>query len=112
VLVVSKLDRLGRNAMDVGSTVAKLAGMGVRVHCLALGGVDLASSTGKLTMNVPGFGGGDASAYRSHAARRGHSPALLCPREPSQEPPTHEALAGMSRRLLMHEGSRRELALT
>ena len=52
VLVVSKLDRLGRNAMDVGATVAKLAGMGVRVHCLALGGVDLASSTGKLTMNV------------------------------------------------------------
>src|SRR5215218_9246567 len=52
VLVVSKLDRLGRNAMDVGATVAKLAAMGVRVHCLALGGVDLASSTGKLTMNV------------------------------------------------------------
>jgi len=52
VLVVTKLDRLGRNAMDVGSTVAKLADLGVRVHCLALGGVDLASSTGKLTMNV------------------------------------------------------------
>src|SRR3954471_13599 len=30
----------------------KLADLGVRVHCLALGGVDLASSTGKLTMNV------------------------------------------------------------
>jgi len=41
VLVVTKLDRLGRNAMDVGSTVAKLADLGVRVHCLALGGVDL-----------------------------------------------------------------------
>jgi len=52
VLVVTKLDRLGRNAMDVGSTVAKLAEAGVRVHCLALGGVDLTSSTGKLTMNV------------------------------------------------------------
>ena len=52
VLVVTKLDRLGRNAMDVGSTVARLASLGVRVHCLALGGVDLASSTGKLTMNV------------------------------------------------------------
>ena len=52
MLVVTKLDRLSRNAMDVGSTVAKLAGLGVRVHCLALGGVDLASSTGKLTMNV------------------------------------------------------------
>jgi putative DNA-invertase from lambdoid prophage Rac len=52
VLVVTKLDRLGRNAMDVGSTVAKLADLGVRVHCLALGSVDLISSTGKLTMNV------------------------------------------------------------
>ena len=52
VLVVTKLDRLGRNAMDVGSTVTKLADLGVRVHCLALGGVDLTSSTGKLTMNV------------------------------------------------------------
>ncbi len=52
VLVVTKLDRLGRNAMDVASTVAKLAEIGVRVHCLALGGVDLASSTGKLSMNV------------------------------------------------------------
>jgi putative DNA-invertase from lambdoid prophage Rac len=52
MLVVTKLDRLGRNVMDVGSTVTKLAKLGVRVHCLALGGVDLTSSTGKLTMNV------------------------------------------------------------
>lgn len=52
VLVVTKLDRLGRSAMGVVSTVAKLAELGVRVHCLALGGVDLTSSTGKLTMNV------------------------------------------------------------
>jgi putative DNA-invertase from lambdoid prophage Rac len=40
VQVVTKLDRLGRDAMDIGATVAKLAEMGVRVHCLALGGVD------------------------------------------------------------------------
>ena len=52
VLVVTKLDRLGRNVMDVGSTVTWLAELEVRVHCLALGGVDLTSSTGKLTMNV------------------------------------------------------------
>ena len=52
VLVVTKLDRLGRNAMDVAATVAVLARAGVRVHCLALGGVDLTSSTGKLTMGV------------------------------------------------------------
>lgn len=36
ILVVTKLDRLGRNAMDVRATVNALAGMGVRVHCLAL----------------------------------------------------------------------------
>jgi putative DNA-invertase from lambdoid prophage Rac len=52
VLVVTKLDRLGRNATDVSATVVALAEMNVRVHCLALGGVDLASSTGKLTMAV------------------------------------------------------------
>ena len=52
ILVVTKLDRLGRNAMDVTATVAELATIGVRVHCLALGGVDLTSSTGKLTMGV------------------------------------------------------------
>jgi len=52
VLVVTKLDRLGRNAMDVRATVEKLTGLGVRVHCLALGGVDLTSPAGKMTMSV------------------------------------------------------------
>ncbi|KFG90354.1 putative recombinase [Sphingobium herbicidovorans NBRC 16415] len=52
VLIVTKLDRLGRNAMDVRATVEKLAGEGVRVHCLALGGVDLTSPAGKMTMGV------------------------------------------------------------
>ena len=40
VLVVIKLDRLGRNAIDVAQTVAKLEAMGVRVHCLTLGAQD------------------------------------------------------------------------
>jgi len=52
VLVVTKLDRLGRNAMDVRATVEGLMAQGVRVHCLALGGTDLTSSTGKLMMTV------------------------------------------------------------
>jgi putative DNA-invertase from lambdoid prophage Rac len=52
VLVVTKLDRLGRNAIDVGLTVARLEAMHVKVHCLALGGVDLTSSAGKMTMGV------------------------------------------------------------
>lgn len=41
ILIVTKLDRLGRNAMDVRLTVEQLSSMGVRVHCLALGGADL-----------------------------------------------------------------------
>jgi putative DNA-invertase from lambdoid prophage Rac len=52
VLIVTRLDRLGRNAIDVTLTVAKLEALGVRVHCLALGGVDLTSSAGKMTMAV------------------------------------------------------------
>ena len=52
VLVVTKLDRLGRNAMDVRATVERLAADGVRVHCLALGGIDLTSPAGKMTMGV------------------------------------------------------------
>jgi putative DNA-invertase from lambdoid prophage Rac len=52
VLIVTKLDRLGRNAMDVRTTVEKLDADKVRVHCLALGGVDLTSAAGKMTMSV------------------------------------------------------------
>lgn len=52
VLVVTKLDRLGRDAIDVSTTVSKLEKMGIKVHCLALGGVDLTSSAGKMTMGI------------------------------------------------------------
>ncbi len=52
LLVVTKLDRLGRNAIDVRATVEQLADLGVKVHCLALGGVDLTSVAGKMTMQV------------------------------------------------------------
>lgn len=52
VLIVTKLDRLGRNAMDVRATVEQLADGDVRVHCQALGRVDLTSAAGKMTMGV------------------------------------------------------------
>lgn len=52
VLIVTKLDRLGRNAMDIRKTVEQLEKSGIRVHCLALGGVDLTSPAGKMTMQV------------------------------------------------------------
>jgi putative DNA-invertase from lambdoid prophage Rac len=51
-IVVTKLDRLGRNAMDVRATVDTLAQQGVGVHCMALGGLDLTSPSGKMTMAV------------------------------------------------------------
>ncbi|HCW2849292.1 TPA: recombinase family protein [Escherichia coli] len=52
VLIVTKLDRLGRNAMDIRKTVEQLVASNIRVHCLALGGVDLTSPAGKMTMQV------------------------------------------------------------
>ena len=36
----------------VRATVEQLASSGVRVHCLALGGVDLTSPAGEMTMQV------------------------------------------------------------
>lgn len=53
-LAVTKLDRLGRNAMDIRATVERLGAMGVRVHCLQLGGADLTSPAGKMLMQVIG----------------------------------------------------------
>jgi putative DNA-invertase from lambdoid prophage Rac len=52
VLVCTKIDRLGRNAMDVRGVVDALAALGVSVNCLALGGVDLTSVAGRMTMTV------------------------------------------------------------
>ena len=52
VVIVTKLDRLGRNAMDVRSTVETFTAMNVRLVCLALGQADLTSAAGKMTMGV------------------------------------------------------------
>ena len=49
-LVVAKLDRLGRDAIDVMSTVRLLASRDIKVLVLALGTVDLTSSSGKLLL--------------------------------------------------------------
>ena len=45
-IVVTKLDRLGCDAIDVTETITTLAAIPVRIHCLALLGTDLASSMG------------------------------------------------------------------
>ena len=51
-LVVSKLDRLGRDVIDVLSILEQLAAIDVRVKVLALGDVDLNSAAGRLTVGV------------------------------------------------------------
>lgn len=49
-VVVSKLDRLGRDATDVLTTINTLAGRGVEVVVLQIGKVDLTSHAGKLML--------------------------------------------------------------
>ena len=49
-LVVAKLDRLGRDAIDVMSTVRLLADRDIKVLVLSLGSQDLTSSSGKLLL--------------------------------------------------------------
>lgn len=51
-LVVSKVDRLGRDAIDVMATVKMLSERGVKVVVLNLGGVDLTSATGKMMLTM------------------------------------------------------------
>jgi DNA invertase Pin-like site-specific DNA recombinase len=52
VLVVAKLDRLGRDALDVQSTVRLLAAKGVGVRVLNLGETDLTTPAGKLLLTM------------------------------------------------------------
>jgi DNA invertase Pin-like site-specific DNA recombinase len=51
-LVVSKLDRLGRDALDVGQTVKRLAERQIEVVVLQLGKLDLASPAGKMMLTM------------------------------------------------------------
>lgn len=51
-LIVSKLDRLGRDAQDVGATVKLLAARRISVIVLQLGKLDLASAAGKMMLTM------------------------------------------------------------
>ncbi len=51
-LVVAKLDRLGRDAQDVSTTIKALAKRGIEVIVLQVGKLDLTSPAGKLMLNM------------------------------------------------------------
>ena len=51
-LVVAKLDRLGRDSIDVLQTVQYLSERNIKVIVLQLGSTDLSSSTGKLLLTM------------------------------------------------------------
>ncbi len=51
-LIVSKIDRLGRDAVDVLQTVRNLAARNIQVIVLQFGKTDLASVTGKLLLTM------------------------------------------------------------
>jgi len=52
-LVVAKLDRLGRDAIDVLQTVRLLSDRGIKVIVHQLGTTDLTSAAGKLLLSMP-----------------------------------------------------------
>jgi putative DNA-invertase from lambdoid prophage Rac len=49
-LVVTRLDRLGRNAVDVMSTVQRFAALECQVRVIQLGDIDLTSGAGKIIL--------------------------------------------------------------
>jgi len=51
-LVVTKLDRIGRDAQDVGATIKTLAQSKIKVVVLQLGNLDLTSSAGKMMLTM------------------------------------------------------------
>lgn len=51
-LLVTRLDRLARSVADLHNILGRLTGEGVSFRCLQQGGVDTATSTGKLTLAI------------------------------------------------------------
>jgi hypothetical protein len=101
-LVVPGLDSLGSDVAEVHATIKLLASMGVRVHCLALGRMNLAGAHAKRGASSPdrargsvrsasqpeaSAGDGSPQAPGGQSQRRSDRPA------PADQPPDHHATA-------------------
>lgn len=51
-LTITKLDRLGRDMIDVVTTIRELTDQGVMLKCLQIGDIDPKTSIGKLTLGI------------------------------------------------------------
>ena len=53
-LIVTKLDRLGRDTINILQTIDRLADRGIKLYCLNLGNTDLTSASGRMIFTVIG----------------------------------------------------------
>lgn len=106
VLVVTTLDGLGRDVRDVCATLAQLVGMGVRVHCLALGTANLSGAEGKSVRDVLAALAGWEQARQTEPERLGagmgggSGKAIAMGRRKGRPPSLSAAQVGEARKLM------------
>jgi putative DNA-invertase from lambdoid prophage Rac len=95
-LIVSKLDRIGRDAQDVGATIKLLAARSIKVVVLQLGKLDLTSAAGKLMLAMLSAVAEmerDLLVERTHAGlARAKAEGKRLGRKPKTTPEQHEAI--------------------
>lgn len=101
-LVVSKLDRLGRDAQDVGTTIKFLAARKIKIIVLQLGQLDLTSTPGKLMLTMLAAVAEmehDLLVERTHAGLlRAKAEAKTLDRPPKTTPKQRAAIIGEYKR--------------
>lgn len=95
-LVVTKLDRLGRDALDVAATIKMLAARKIEVIVLQLGKLDLTSAAGKMMLAMLGAVAEmerDLLVERTHAGlERAKAEGKTLGRTPKTTPEQREAM--------------------
>jgi putative DNA-invertase from lambdoid prophage Rac len=95
MLMVTKLDRLGRDAQDIVTTIKALAARRIEVIVLQLGKLDLTSAAGKLMLNMLGA---VAEMKRDLLVERTQAALLTQPKNSAQRWPGNTKPANRSAR--------------